>query len=54
MIYKAIYADDNFEILMEKNDEEAFREAEIREGEHGQLFNLYQLNTNHEEIRTVI
>lgn len=52
-IYKADYADENFEIIHADNDREATKEAESYEKEHGIIFNLFEIDENYEEIRTV-
>lgn len=53
-MYKAEYADENMEVFSYcDNDEEAMKEAESYENEHGMLFNLFELDENYEVIRTV-
>lgn len=54
MIYRADFADDNFEIIRCDTDEDALREAWNLEQEHGQLFNLSEIDENYDEIRIVI
>lgn len=51
---KVDYADENFEILYADNDREAIKEAEKYEEEHGIIFNIYEIDGNYEEIRTVL
>lgn len=53
-MYKAEYEDENFEIILADNDSEALEEAWNKEKEHGTLFNLFEIDENYEEIRTVI
>lgn len=53
-IYKAEYEDEEFETLICCNsDEEAFCDAVSYENEHGVLFNLFELNDDYDEVRTV-
>lgn len=53
-IYKAEYADENFEIFSYCNsDADAMREAEKYEREHGTLFGLFEVDEDYEEIRTI-
>lgn len=52
-MYKADYADENFEIIYADNDRKAMEEAEKYEEEHGTVFNLFEIDENYEEIRTV-
>lgn len=52
-MYKADYADENFEIILADNDQEAMREAEQYEPQHGIVFNLYEIDENYNEIRTI-
>lgn len=52
--YKAEYADDEMEVFSYcSNDEEALEEARKCEKEHGTLFNLFEVDENYDEIRTV-
>lgn len=53
-IYKAEYADDEIEVFSYcDNDCEAMKEAEMYESEHGTLFNLFEVDEDYNEIRTV-
>lgn len=52
-MYKADYADENFEIILADNDRDAMKEAEKYEAQHGIVFNLYEIDENYDEIRTV-
>ena len=53
-IYKAEYADGEMEVFSYcDNDSEAMKEAESYESEHGTLFNLFEVDENYDEIRTV-
>ena len=52
-MYKAEYADENFEIIYADNDSEAMEEAEKYEEEHGTAFNIFEIDENYDEIRTV-
>ncbi|MDP4224792.1 MAG: hypothetical protein Q8910_00280 [Bacteroidota bacterium] len=54
MQYRADYADENFEIIFAENDDKALKEAWSNEKEHGVLFNLFEVNDNYEEIRTIL
>ena len=51
--YKVNYADDNFEIVYADNDREAFTEAEEYEKEHGNIFDIFEIDEEYNEIRTV-
>lgn len=52
--YKAEYEDDNFELIDASNDNEALTEAWKYEFEHGTLFNLFEVNEDYDEIKTVL
>ena len=52
-MYKAIYEDEEFEIIYAENDDEAIKEAENYENEHGILFNIFEINENYEDIRMI-
>lgn len=53
-IYKAEYADGEMEVFSYcDNDREAMEEAESYEKDHGTLFNLFEVDENYDEIRTV-
>lgn len=52
-IYKAEYEDEEFEIITSDNDTSAMLEAESYEDKHGTLFNLFEVNADYEEIRTI-
>ena len=53
-IYKAEYADGEMEVFSYcDNDSEAMEEAESCEDEHGIVFNLFEVDENYNEIRTV-
>ena len=52
-MYKAVYEDEEFEIIYADNDNEAMKEADRYEIEHGIVFNLFEIDENYDEIRTV-
>ncbi len=53
-LYQAVYADDDMEIFDSFGDDyEVLNEAKSHETYHGILFNLFELNENYEEIRTI-
>lgn len=52
-MYKAEYADEQFEIIYADNDIEAMKEAENYENEHGIVFNLFEIDENYENIRMI-
>ena len=53
-IYKAEYEDGEMEVFSYcDDDKEAMEEAESCESEHGILFNLFEVDENFDEIRTV-
>lgn len=52
-MYKAEYADEQFEIIYAYNDNEAMKEAENYENEHGIVFNLFEIDENYENIRMI-
>lgn len=53
-IYKAEYADGEMEVFSYcDNDREAMEEAESYEKDHGTLFNLFEVDEDYNEIRTV-
>lgn len=51
--YKAEYEDGEFVLITCKNDDEATQEAYSFEEEHGTLFNLFEIDENYDEIRTI-
>lgn len=51
--YKAVFEDGEFEIIFAKNDREAFEEAQELENEHGIVFDIFEIDENYNEIRTV-
>ena len=53
MWYKAEYEDDRFEMIFADSDEEAFQQAYDNKDEFGTLFNVFALDENDNEIRTV-
>ena len=52
-MYKAIYEDEEFEIIYADNDNEAMKEADKYESEHGFVFNLFEIDKDYDEVRTV-
>ena len=52
-MYKAVYEDEEFEIINADTDHEARKEADTYEDEHGIVFNIYEIDENYNEIRTV-
>lgn len=52
-MYKAEYEDEEFEIIYADNDNEAMKEADEYENEHGIVFNLSEIDDNYDEIRMV-
>ena len=53
MWYRAEYEDDNFEMILADNDNEAFEQAKEMEEERGTLFNVFLLDDDNNEVRTV-
>ena len=53
MWYKAEYEDDRFEMILANSDEEALEKAYDNEEEFGTLFNVFALDDDDNEIRTV-
>jgi hypothetical protein len=53
-MYKAEYVDGNFEILCAENDNDALNEAWEYEAEHESLLNVFEIDEDYNEIRTVI
>ena len=53
MWYRADFEDDNFEMILADNDNEAFEKAQEMEEEFGTLFNVFLLDDNDEVIKTV-
>ena len=51
--YKAEFEDEEFELFFAKNDDEAMKTAYSLEEEHGTLFNVFEINENYDEIRTI-
>ena len=52
-MYKAEYEDEEFEIIYADNDNEAMKEANKYENQHGIVFNLFEIDDDYDEIRTV-
>jgi hypothetical protein len=53
-LYQADYADDNFEMIYAESDRKAFCEALKEEKEHGDLFNLVEVDKEYNEVRTIL
>ena len=53
MWYKAEFEDCNFEMILADNDNDAVENAFELEEEHGTLFNVFLLDDNDNEVRTV-
>ena len=52
--YKAVYADEEFEVFSVEDDEEAFEMAYSYEKEHGDLFDLFEVDfDSFDEIRII-
>ena len=54
LTYEAEFGDDEMEIILEYNDDEALREGWKLEKEHGTLFNLYLLDDDYNRVKTII
>lgn len=53
--YKAEYEDDEIEVFGYcETDEQALKEAYDYEAEHGTLFNLFEVDNDYNEIRTIL
>lgn len=52
-MYKAVYEDEEFEIILADNDREAKEEAYKYESKHGIIFNLFEIDENYDEVRTL-
>ena len=52
--YKAEFGDEEFELFSAKNDDEAMAIAFSLAEEHEGLFNVFEINENYDEIRTII
>ena len=52
-MYKAVYEDEEFEIIYADNDNEAMKEADKFESEHGIVFNLFEIDEDYDEVRMV-
>lgn len=52
-MYKAVYEDEEFEIFNADNDDEAIGEAGYFECYHGIVFNVFEIDENYDEVRTV-
>lgn len=53
MWYKAEFEDDRFEMILADNDQEALDQAWELEEECGTLFDVFALDENYNETRTV-
>ena len=53
MWYRAEFEDDNFEMILADSDNEAFEKAKEMEEEKGTLFNVFLLDDDYNELRTV-
>lgn len=53
MIYRAEYADENFECFECDSDFEAINEATDLEKKHNHLLSIHEIDENYDEIRTV-
>jgi hypothetical protein len=54
MNYKAEYEDGEFVLVDGETDSEAMKEARRYEKEHGFMFNLFEIDENYDEIRTIL
>ena len=52
--YRAEIEDDNFEIILAENDDEAIKEYWELEEQGHELFNLFELDNNYDAIRTIM
>lgn len=53
-LYKAVYADEDIEIFDSFGDDyEVLNEARLYESFHGILFDLFEIDENYEEIRSI-
>ena len=53
MWYRAEFEDENFEMILADSDNEAFEKADEMQEEHGTLYNVFALDENDNEIKTV-
>lgn len=53
MWYKAEYESDDFQLILAENDNQALETAIDNESEFGTLFNLFLLDENDNEIKTI-
>lgn len=53
MWYRAEFEDDNFEMILADSDREALYNAFDMEEECGTLFNVFLLDEDYNEVRTV-
>lgn len=53
MWYRADFEDENFEMILADSDDEAFEAAKEMEEEKGTLFNVFLLDDDNNEVRTV-
>ena len=51
--YKGDYENEQMEIVVTSNDKDAVIELESFEGEHGCLFNVFEIDKENNEIRTL-
>ena len=52
-MYKGEYENEQIEIVVALNDSDAVIELESFENEHGCLFNVFEIDDNNNEVRTV-
>lgn len=52
-VYRAEIEDDNFEIILAENDKEAIKEMRTLQEEGHTVFNLFLLDGNYNEIKTI-
>ena len=52
-MYRAEYEDEEFEIIYADNDNEAMEKANKYKSKHGIIFNLFEIDDDYDEIRTV-
>ena len=53
MLYRALYTDDEMEVFRAETDYDAFEEAWGREGDHGLMFGLVELDEGYDPIRVL-
>lgn len=52
--YKVKYEDEEFELIYADDDRDALQQAFSMEDDHGTVFNVFEIDEDYNEIRTIL